>query len=447
MKIKINERYIKIAFVLFVFTLLFAWSLVKAPCTVPDEDMKFKVCKYIAIHGKIPKGDDPLVRDKIWGTSYAYQPLLSYIAGGAFIAIVKNFTGNVTNWYYAARFVSVLCCTGMVVMLIKIADQLIKNKFKWIFITLTALLPQALFLGTYINNDSLAMLASSIIIYAWIIGIKSCWDRKSCIYLAIGVGLCAMSYYNAYGYILTSIILFFTYFKLNKDKLYEKYGIIKRFGLISGIVFIIAGWWFVRCGILYKGDFLGLKSSDNCAEKYAIDKFKPSMIKTPQKQGYSFYEMLTKKKWSELSYLSFIAMFACMTLNIHEKVYDLYKLFFIISILGLLAKVIKNKYLVNVRENKNKLLFNTMLLLNILIPIGLSMYYSYCSDFQPQGRYLMPLLIPFMYFVTTGFKFIVEMIFSNSKIKNIIVYIMCSSFVFVAIYSFIKVYHYYTVVF
>lgn len=425
---------------------MFVWSIIQTPNTTPDEGMKFRVCRYIAEQKSLPKGDDPLVRDRIWGTSYGYQPMLSYIVGGVFIAIVKLFTNNVNNWYYAARFVSVLCCTGMVFFLIKIADQLIHNKFKWVFITVTALLPQVLFLGTYINNDSLALLASSIIIYAWILGIKSCWDRKSCIYLGIGVGLCAMSYYNAYGYILTSIILFFAYFVLNKDKISDKKSIIKKFSLVSIVTLLISGWWFIRCGIIYNGDFLGLSSSDKCAEKYARPDFKPSQIKTPYRRGISFFRMLTSEKWCEISYLSFIALFACMSFNLFEGIYVLYAIFFVVCLMGLLLKVHRKGYLRNKHENRNLLLFNGILVANIIIPILLSMYYSYFNDFQPQGRYLMPLLIPFMYFVTTGFKYIVEMVFRTKLIKNAIVYIMCSGFIFIAIYSLYKIYHYYTVI-
>ena len=42
-----------------------------------------------------------------------------------------------------------------------------------------------------------------------------------------------------------------------------------------GIVFLVAGWWFIRSGILYDGDFLGMKTSSIYAEKYAIDELKP----------------------------------------------------------------------------------------------------------------------------------------------------------------------------
>ena len=46
--------------------------------------------------------------------------------------------------------------------------------------------------------------------------------------------------------------------------------------------------------------------------------------------------------------------------------------------------------------------FQWIMLISMVFPIALSIYYSYYSDFQPQGRYVLPLLIPLMYFVTLG---------------------------------------------
>ena len=48
----------------------------------------------------------------------------------------------------------------------------------------------------------------------------------------------------------------------------------------------------------------------------------------------------------------------------------------------------------------------------------LSVYYSWTTDFQPQGRYLMPSLIPLTYFAITGFKEVMERIFNTKKLKK-----------------------------
>ena len=44
----------------------------------------------------------------------------------------------------------------------------------------------------------------------------------------------------------------------------------------------------------------------------------------------------------------------------------------------------------------------------MVIPFALLTWYSYASDYQAQGRYLMPMLIPFMYFITRGYEYLAE---------------------------------------
>ncbi|MGN1327266.1 MAG: hypothetical protein ACI4VQ_04260, partial [Clostridia bacterium] len=39
--------------------------------------------------------------------------------------------------------------------------------------------------------------------------------------------------------------------------------------------------------------------------------------------------------------------------------------------------------------------------------------------FQPHGRYIMPMIIPFMYIVVKGIEFIINSLIKNEKIKNI----------------------------
>lgn len=59
-------------------------------------------------------------------------------------------------------------------------------------------------MGTYVNTDSLALLAAAMILYAWASYLREDWTWKNCILLAVGMAVCALSYYNAYGWILCS---------------------------------------------------------------------------------------------------------------------------------------------------------------------------------------------------------------------------------------------------
>lgn len=424
-KIHIKEKYFKIAFIILAFVLALTWAIIQPNNDGPDEAMKMDICKYIAKHGSLPHGGDPEVRQPMWGISYGFTPILSYIFAGIFIKIAKVFTQDIHVIYIAGRLVSVICYTLMCMVNIKIAEKLFKNiYYKWSFIILSCMLPQLIFLGSYINNDSLALFSISIIIYSWIIGLEKKWNIRSCIILSIGLALCALSYYNAYGYILTSAILFIASYFINKtenNKIDIK-NMFKKGFLIVGITFLLCGWWFIRSAIIYNGDFLGLRTTEEYAQKYAIEELKPSNRDTDQNSNRSLKYMLVNRQWIRSTVKSFIAMFGPMRFQMGTKFYMLYLTIFTVGILGYIANFYKFKHIKDMKENKNKGLLEIIFGINIIIPIILSIYYSYCSDFQPQGRYIMPIVMPFMYFVVSGLENIIEKFIKNEKIKKIVQY-------------------------
>lgn len=422
-KIRIKEKYIKIAFILLIFVVTLTWAIIQPNNEGPDEGMKMDICQYIANHGKLPHGGEEEIRNPIWGISYGFTPILSYIIGGIFVKIASNFTSDMHVLYIAARFVSVLCITAMSIVNIKIGEKLFKSKYyKWFFIVLTSILPQIVFIGSYINNDSLALLSISIIIYAWLNGLESKWNIKSCIILSIGLGLCALSYYNAYGYILTSVILFITSYFINKDEnnKFDFKDMFKKGIIITGITFLLCGWWFIRNAVIYNGDFLGLSTEEEYSEQYAMEEFKPTNRKTPQNTNMGLFNMLFKKGWVIVTLKSFVGLFGTMIISMGINFYLLYFGVFAIGIIGYISRFYKFKHIKELKENKNKALLEVIFGVNVVIPIGLSIYYSYCNDFQPQGRYIMPMLIPFMYFVVSGLEKVLDKFIKNEKIKKVV---------------------------
>ncbi|MBR3249596.1 MAG: DUF2142 domain-containing protein [Clostridia bacterium] len=413
---RIKEKHLKIIYIILITSIAIAFAILMPINSGPDEIMKMDICKFIAEHNSLPHGGEDAVRDATWGISYGFTPILSYIIGGIFMKITGIFTQDIHALYVSARLVSCICYSIMGIFVIKIGDKLFKNKYcKWIFITFTTMLPQVLFLGSYINNDALALMSIAIIVYAWILGLESKWSIKSSITLAIGIGLCALSYYNAYGYILTSMIIFVVYYAVNKIN-YKEF--LKKGILISFITLAICGWWFVRSYIIYNGDILGMRTTDEYAEKYAIEELKPSNRSTPQNTGMSLYTMLIKEKWIYMTLKSFIAVFGGMEIGMPTYIYALFLLAFLIGFISYAIKFFKKGHFKNMDTNKKILEF--AFIFNIFLPIGLSFYYSYFSDFQPQGRYIMPMLIPFMCFITLGISNAIEKYIKQDKTKRII---------------------------
>ena len=431
--IKLTDRTKKIIkiitiaiFAIYVFSICLTWLMTIDYNLAPDERMKMPVCEFLVKNGTLPHGGDESIRDPIWGISYAFTPILSYMFSAVFMKILSFFTQNGTYMLWAARFVSVLCLTGYAIMCYKIGEKLFKGAYKWLFAVFATLLPQVVFLGSYLNNDTLALLSISIIVYSWITGLEKNWDWRSCITLAIGIGICALSYYNAYGYLLCSIIIYIAscYIKKINIKEFFKKGIA-----IALIAFAIGGWWFVRNYILYDGDFIGLNVSREYGEMYAQEPYKPSNRTTPANTGKSLTNMLFDMKWIQTTFNSFVGLFGNMHVKMDPYMYTSYSVVFIIGLIGLVLEVIisiikkiKNKEEIEDKEKikkKEKILFNIIMGICLIIPIILSIYYSYFNDFQPQGRYIMPMIIPFMYFIVTGYKRIFNII-KNKKIRNII---------------------------
>ena len=381
--------------------------------------MKWDICKYIYENNKLPHGEDEAIRNPIWGISYGFQPILTYMIGAVFMKIISIFTTHQFALVVAARLVSTISMTLVIYFTIKISQKFFKGIYKYLFIVFIAFQPITGFLASYINNDSTALLATIVIIYLWILGLESNWKNKHCILLGIAIGFCTLTYYNAYGYILCSIILGLISVILNKM---ETKQIIQKVLIVAIMAFLVAGWWFIRNAIIYNGDFLGINAQNECGDKYASEEYKPSTRLTVQRKNESIINMLTKDKWINVTLKSFVGIFGYNSMIMSNKIYYSYFLIWIIGIIGCLMKF-KDLFIYN-KEEKNKYLLNYIFILSIIIPIILSIYYSYTSDFQPQGRYIMGIIIPFTYFIVNGIQKILEKFVKSEKIRKCIVLVI-----------------------
>ncbi len=417
-KCKKHKSIIIFLFLICLFCYYFIWTISQPYNTCPDENMKWDICKYLYENNKLPRGEEESIRNPIWGISYAFQPIFTYMIGAGFMKIASIFTQNEFALVVSARLVSTLSMTLSIYLVIKIAEKLFKDKgiYKYLFIVFIAFQPLTAFLASYINNDSTAVLATTMIIYLWILGLESNWKTKNCILLGVAIGFCALTYYNAYGYILCSIILCLVSAISNKMKAKD---IWKKVLIVGLVAFAVAGWWFIRNAILYNGDFLGINAQNECGDKYALDQFKPSTRLTVQKRGENLLDMLFGERWLLTTALSFVGIFGYLSIVMSPKIYFVY---FGIWLIGGIGCILSFKKLFKFNKNeKNRYLLNYIFVLSIIIPIALSIIYSYTSDFQAQGRYIMGIIIPFTYFVVNGIQTILDKIIKSKNIRNIII--------------------------
>lgn len=448
MKKRLSAEHIRVLVMLLtLFICMMTFAAVQPFGDGPDEINRFKLVEYIYNHGTLPVGDDPEVLIDGYGGSYAFQPMLTYIIDGYLLRALRVLEPTLEMRVFISRLVNIFIGLLTAVYVKKLSDYLFENKkTAWAFTLAVVFLPQNLFIHTYVNTDSMGLLSIAIVLYALVKGMRNDFDKNSCITLAVGIILCALSYYNCYGIVVCSILLFALYFfkkfRVASDStqnlpVYDYRSLLRKGIFISIIVLVGIAWWFIRNAILYDGDFLAMEARALCAAETSIESLNPLTRETYQKMGVPLMEMVFGTDYFTLVWKSFIAMFGPMLIPTHHYIYMAFRDLFFVAVIGLL---IPKKSSVLTWTNKySKWLMHGIMALAIAIPVVLALTYSYGYDFQPQGRYYLPMVVPFMYFLAMGFEKIVDVVewVVGKVIRKDRVTALCGAFLYHVLYAFL----------
>jgi hypothetical protein len=423
------ERVLAAAFIVACFVLYASWAWLIPFNAAPDESMRYVLVRYISEQHSIPIGTDPAIRDPIWGTSYAFEPILAPLVAAFLRSVAGLFTTDPRTLLLAARSASVIFGTGTVAMCVLISRRLFGGVWRWFFVVFIALLPQFAFLNSYLNSDSVGLFASALIIYAWLRGLRDGWGKANAILLGVGISVCLLSYFTAYGFVLLSVVVYvadrirgWRHTLIDERRRYRRETLV-QVATIGAVVLALAGWWFVRNASLYDGDFLGLRTSTQQSTLYALDHVKPG-APSAVGRGWTLWQMLFRHGWILVTAKSSIGVFGYMNVHMPAPTYFVYGAIVVLGVLlGLVPAI--TRLIVNRRTHLSgpdvsdrvdgsltlpgftpwgRRLLETVLLLAIPIPVALSMYNSYTQDYQPQGRYTLPMLLAVAYFVAKGFQ-------------------------------------------
>lgn len=430
-------RWAELCFILFCFVYYSVWAVIMPSGYGPDESMRHEVTQFIFENGRLPIGEELL--NDLWGFSYAHLPtVLCNQLGAVFMKIASVFTEREYILLIAARFVSVFSATCSIYFLIKSSKLLFRSVSGLIMVVIVAFTPQFAFLASYANNDMLAFLGSTVIFYAWALAINDKWNYKNALLLSIGMAVCALSYYNSYAWIAMSVVIFFSTYLMEKPRNIKH--LIKITGLIVGVTFLIAGYSFVRHLVLYD-DLLGFTTSHHFGELYAPAGMKPSERLSLNERGVGIFTMLFDPlySWFRTSFISFIGCFGYMELKLSDYTYSFFILVFVIGILGFFIKTVV-AFLDKGKRIKTKLIiFYAAVAMTAVITVFLSIYNSYNTDFQPQGRYCYPAFIALAFFVAKGYEAIFKLI-KRHNAETVGITVICAAIIVVSITAFNTVY-------
>lgn len=406
-RLNVSRRELPVIIIYFSLYFIIGLSLLlKQPFgNPPDEFNRYLIPQYIAEHGTLPNGYDESIRIPAYGFSYAFQPILPYMAQGYFMRLIQYFTDDADILFYSARMVDFIFGLIMAVFVLLLSRKLFSDKrMRYLFCFLTTFLPQSIFLHTYVNTDSCCMMSISIMLYGLTCCLEDDFSLRSDLIMSAGIIFCALSYYNAYGYILSCILLFTAHFiSMSNHKIkFDWKSFLKKGSFISIIVLCGIGWWFIRSYMLYDGDFLGLRTRDLCAALYGNADMKPDVRITYKSLGHTIPSMLFESDFFTISINSFICMYGPMVAATALWIYRFYKLIFLLGLIGCAMYLLPGMRPCNSERPVFRFFFHINMFMCILVPLVLSIIYSYGTDYQPQGRYLMPALIPLCFYCVKG---------------------------------------------
>ena len=366
----------------------------------PDEGDRYTVPQYIYEHGALPTGDEEEVQIPGYGGSYAYLPIFPYIVMGNVMRAVSLFTEDPSALRIAARMVNLCFGTLMAFIIWLLGRRLFYRKTTLaVFCCGIMYLPQLLFLHSYVNTESMSLLSQALILYALVRMTQEGTGIKNCLIFSAGAVLCTLSYYNAYAYLLVSIPWFIyccVEKKEGKCRLDVK-RMLKGGGLIVLCWCLFAGWWFAR-NILIHGDMLGLDTLSKAQESVLQFGLREP---TPMQQGMSVFTMIGQPGFLQTVYHSFVANYGSMSILPPGWIYISCRYVYILLGAGLVLRLVN---LIKKKERERALpaACHVLLFLICLVSAGLWLYYCYALDFQMQGRYLMPCVIPLYFWLATG---------------------------------------------
>lgn len=369
----------------------------------PDELSRYMIPQYIYQHGTLPTGFEPEVQIGGYGGSYAFMPGLPYIFMALFMKVGSLFSADPHVLLFSARCFNVLMGLLMSIYVMTIGRMLFKKPEHYLlFSAMVIFLPEMLFVHTYVNTDSMAMLGITLMVYALLAMYQEQVRMKWIWYFSIGAILCTLSYYNSYGMLLVSIPIFIGAFY--KDKL-DTRNMFKYGFIILGIWAAGSLWWYIRNGIILDGDLFGMATMSRVQAETGL-----GARWSYYQDGKSIIDMFLENQLARGMFISYIAAYGGRSIFAPIWYYGLYALIFGVGIISALVYCIRHY-----REFDGKVkLFTWMMMLEGLITVGLWLYYCYVLDLQPQGRYLLPATLPLMFVLGKGYEALSEWV--NAKL-------------------------------
>ena len=379
------------------FGLILAMAFISGLDVHPDEwNGHIKAAFYYVENWLPPAVDDPRIVNSIsvFGISYLFHIDLYYFLA---VKATKILSDVVLDFYLRLRLANALLFLSLVLVVV---TQMKRLKWMVLFLVIS---PQVWYLCSYFNNDAFPLFIATILSIQ-IVNPESILNR----YLAsltighrsggmilvgilIGLLFCSKMNYRLYIAFLVFVALWGVCFEASVP---QKILQLKKWIFIFTVALLV--YLPIYGYDQYVNDLKKDEKILSAVERHAAPQFKISKLQSDlsstlqgfrlKDKGISLQDMfLQNQDWRDLSFKSFFGLYGYMDLVSDDHYY-----LAVTYVLGVFFVVVLY-YMVFTLPVRD-VIFILFVLLFTGLAVGQSVYHSWINDFQPQGRYLFPVL-------------------------------------------------------
>lgn len=351
----------------------------------PDEAAHFHVARFIRDHGRLPL----FAPDEMWlyrttvgvVESYAAFPPLAYAIAALALPL---FDGT----FWGGRAISLASYVGTVLMTFVVGRRLLPHD-RGVAISaalVVGLLPQVPFTGSYFNNDALALLEVSILLYLLLVLREQPGVRVSMV-TGLLIGALLLTKYTSYA--VAGVLL-----------IAGVWACIGRAGFVWRGVYLVlvcaavSGWWFARNWALY-GEPIPSR-----VIQAAKDAAGGNSLFVAKDHGINLLTLSFVTDFWPLTLTSFVGTFGFQTIFLDTGYYLACLGLAVLALVGVVRRLSSGR--VSKQLWSAAAVGGAMILATAVSAMAISTY----GEWSPQGRYLFPALIPLSLGLAVGWKWV-----------------------------------------
>jgi len=336
-----------------------------------------------------------------YGVSRLDEASFYYLFAGKIGWLFKELVG-ITTYY---RMLNVCMFWVMVILAVRYGNT---NKWMYAILLFT---PQLWYVFSYATSDAWDFFWSFVVLFLLAkegSPITKWLNEQGRIirWCVLGIGLpFAFILQGKTNYYLVLLLAFMIFLeKLLKSKPEERKVLFLKYVAILvccfGIVLLKAGvdWWSTRqdTTAIWDGDIQEI----NADYEFKDSNFDKNLNNTQLiKKGVSFKELMIDRKLVELLVKSFIGGYGWMDYFGSNQFVMIMGILYLTLLGGVIAHIVKKRNCANYCW----LALDTFL---CMVSVGLVVYFCWFSDFQPQGRYVLPALLALGHLYTKDDRFL-----------------------------------------